>query len=121
MANECVAANCTTGYATGEKKPSFLFPENAELRSKWIYFVNRKDWVPTKCSVICIDHFEEKFIKRGKSRCKLLWELYPVPTIHPSSSTEPSLQRTPALPRRSPRKRTAMEMDEIQVFTDQER
>ena len=121
MVNKCVVANCTTGYATGEKKPSFLFPEITELRSKWIYFVNRKDWIPTKCSVICIDHFEEKFIKRGKSRCKLRWELHPVPTIHPSSIIQPSLQRTPALPRRSPRKRTAKEMDEIQAFTDMDK
>ena len=28
--------------------------------------MNRKDWLPTTSSVICIDHFEEKFVKRGK-------------------------------------------------------
>ena len=35
-----------SGYATGEKKLSFLFPEDEELRKKWIYFVNRKNYNP---------------------------------------------------------------------------
>ena len=28
--------------------------------------MNRKDWLPTAHSVICIDNFEEKCIKRDK-------------------------------------------------------
>ena len=43
--------------------------------------MNRKDWLST---VICIDHFEEKFITRGKKRgmsTPVLWQLHPVPTI----------------------------------------
>ena len=48
MVNECVVTNCTSGYATGEKNPSFLFPEDEELRKKLIYFVNRKNWASTK-------------------------------------------------------------------------
>ena len=37
MVNKCAATNCTSPYATGEKKPSFLFPEDEELRKKWIF------------------------------------------------------------------------------------
>ena len=43
MVDKCVVVNCTSGYITGKKIPSFLFPEDHDVRSKWIYFVNRKD------------------------------------------------------------------------------
>ena len=66
MVNKYLVTNCSTGYKTGQKKSSFHFHEDQELKLKWIYFVNRKDWLPTVQSVICIDLFEEKFIKRGK-------------------------------------------------------
>ena len=66
MVNKYVVTNCSTGYKTGQQKASLHFHEDQELKLKWIYFVNRKDWLPTVQSVICIDLFEEKFIKRGK-------------------------------------------------------
>ena len=67
MVNKCVVTNCASRYTTGEKNPSFLFLENKELCKKWIYFVNCKNWAQTKYSVVCIDHFHDKFIKHGKS------------------------------------------------------
>ena len=72
MVNKCLVTNYSTGYKTGQKKASFHFHEDQELQQKWICFVNHKDWLPTTHSVICIDHFEDKFIKRGKG-CQLLW------------------------------------------------
>ena len=62
MVNKCVVDNCYTGHLTGPRKAIFSFPEDPDLRKRWIYFVNRKDWQPTKHSVICIDHFDEKYI-----------------------------------------------------------
>ena len=101
------------------KKPSFLLPENTDLRKRWIYFVNPKDWIPTKNSVICINHFEDKFIKQGKQRSKLIWELHPVHIIHVQNDMEASPQistlRTPIIPRRSPRKRP-LGTDVLQAF-----
>ena len=47
--------NCSTSYKTGQKKASFHFHEDQELKRKWIYFVNRKDWLPNAHSVICIE------------------------------------------------------------------
>ena len=41
MVNKCVVATCSTGYKTGQKKASFHFHEDQELKQKWIYFVNR--------------------------------------------------------------------------------
>ena len=83
MGNKFVVMNCSTSYKTWQKKASLYFHEDQELKRKWIYFVNRKDWFPTGHSVICIDHFEGKFIKHGK-KCRLLCcgtYMHPVPTI----------------------------------------
>ena len=50
-----------------EKFPLLRFPlKNPELNRKWIGFVNRRDWAPTRRSGICFKHFEEKFLKVGK-------------------------------------------------------
>ena len=46
MVNKCVVTNCTSGYATGAKKQSSLFPEGEDLCKKWIYFANRKNCAP---------------------------------------------------------------------------
>ena len=32
MFNKCVVANGSTGYSTGERQPSFVFPDDEELR-----------------------------------------------------------------------------------------
>ena len=69
----------------------------------------------------CIDHFHDKFIQHGKSRCKLNWELHPVPTIHPCVNSQPSLINTPKVPRPSPRKRALPEPDEFYVFTNRDK
>ena len=71
-----------SGFKSGEKKSSFHFQEDTDLNEKWIYFVDRKNWLPSKNSVICIDHFEKIFIKYGQKKCNLMWELKPVPTAH---------------------------------------
>ena len=66
--------------------------------------MNRKDLLPTAHSVICICHFEEKFIKRGKKMSTpVVQQLHPVPTIHNESNL--SLLRTPTISMKSPRKR----------------
>ena len=83
MVNKCVVKNCSISYKTGQKKAWLYFHEDQELKRRWIYFVNRKYWSPTAHSVICIDHFEVKFIKRGK-KFRLLCcgkYIHPVPTI----------------------------------------
>ena len=68
MVNKCVVTNCSTDYKTGQKKASFDFDEDQELKRKR-NFVNRKDW-------LCIDHFEEKFLKRGKKYQLLCCGMY---------------------------------------------
>ena len=61
MVNKCAAPKCQRGYTSSTRKlSSFHFPlKNEELNKKWIRFVNRSDWVPTKHSVLCELHFED--------------------------------------------------------------
>ena len=50
-----------------------------------VKFVNRREWRPTSCSVLCEKYFKENFIIRVKSpgqRSKLKWTSNPIPTIH---------------------------------------
>ena len=43
MGNKCLVTNYSTGYKTGQKKASFPFHEDQELKRKWICLVNCKD------------------------------------------------------------------------------
>ena len=90
-----------------------------ELKKKWIYFVNRKEWTPTSNSVICVEHFESKYVKYGK-RCTLKWELHPIPTIHTDSISSPSLLRIQVVSRRSPRKRK-QDIDQLKEFQEKDK
>ena len=63
MVNKCWIVNCNSNYVSGTKRSTASFPSDGYLKQKWITFVNRKEWNPTKYSVICLEHFEEKYIK----------------------------------------------------------
>lgn len=65
----CPAYGCKNGYDSQRKQPdckkvSFnLVPKDKELLDKWIRANPRKDWVPTKYTRMCSDHFtDEDFI-----------------------------------------------------------
>ena len=84
MVNKCVIVGCNYGYRKRKcdaenadlidginiKKSSFHFPSaknSIELHQKWIKFVSRKDesgsdWKPSENSVICQDHFDNKYL-----------------------------------------------------------
>ena len=83
-------------HAIPEKFLVFRFPlKSPELNRKWIRFVNRRDWAPTRRSGVCSKYFEKKFLKVGK-RATLRWELQPVPSIYSGNeSIPPSVMRRP--------------------------
>ena len=117
MVNKCAAPKCTSGYTSNKKKLArFYFPlKNPELNEKWVRFVNRKDWEPTKHTVLCKLHFEEKYLRR-RQKCTLEWVMNPVPTIHsPDLLSTPSSLPTKQTSRNPPRKRTFQE-DELSEF-----
>ena len=85
MPRKCSAAGCRTGYAKTKKetkgesnKSTFQFPvDNPELLAKWKVFANIEN--PRAHSSLCEEHFEERYLKRGK-RTTLDWKNNPVPT-----------------------------------------
>ena len=81
-----------------------------KIYNRWIKFVNRKDWQPTSSAVICIKHFEGKFLKKGEheKRFRLIKTLKPIPTIYPASTKTSSTYKV-SLPRKSPKKRVFQE------------
>ena len=69
MVNKCAAPKCTSGYASSEKKQiaKFNFPlKNAKLSKQCIRFVNRRDCLAMKHSVLRELHFEKKYLQRGE-------------------------------------------------------
>ena len=82
---------------------------------KWIKFVNRSDWIPTNNSVLCVKHFKEEFISKGK-RNNLKWSLHPVPTIHSDEVMKrPSCLPNTNVSRKAPTDRNFQE-DELRSF-----
>ena len=58
MPNKCVAVGCHA--KRNENVTYHRFPlQNKELLSLWLKHVNRKDFIPTKHSVLCSYHFSE--------------------------------------------------------------
>jgi len=86
------------------------------LLEKWIQFVNRADWSPSKNSVICAKHFEEKVLHTGK-RTKLKWNLNLIPSIHTTKAVKrPSTSQTPTVSRKAPKPRVFAE-DQLEKFS----
>ena len=86
MGFKCAVVGCKTGYSSGPRKALFKFPEKDTLRAKWIVFVNRKDFVVTESSRICIDHFERLTFLLVKKELDLIvpstsFQLYILPLL----------------------------------------
>ena len=111
MVNKCCVVGCRSNYKGEEIVPVFSFPSDEDIKNRWIKFVNRKDWQPTSSAVICIKHFEGKFLKKGehKKRFRLIKTLKSIPTIYLASTKTSSTYKV-CLPRKFPKKR---------VFQDQ--
>ena len=64
MVNKCVVFGCKSGHDNQQEKVSgFSFPlNNPDLLEKWVKFVNRPEWKPSKSSVICVKHFQQEFV-----------------------------------------------------------
>ena len=119
MVNKCVIYGCKSGYKSNANSlPSFHFLlQKVDLLTKWNKFVNRLDWSPTSNSVICANHFDQKFILNGK-RKKLNWKLTPVPTIYPKSVlSKPSSLPTFTNFRKSP-KSCIYQLDQVDSFVE---
>ena len=122
MVNKCVVYGCRpkSGYLSekiGNPVSTFCFPlDKADLLLKWQQFVNRSNWSVTKNSVICVKHFEDKFLLRGDKQTKLNRKLNPIPSIHTHEALKrPSTLRNPPAPRKPPKVRVFQE-DELSII-----
>ena len=108
MFDKCAALKCS-GYAINKKKQiaKFHFPlKNVELKMQWICFVDRRDWLAAKDSVLCEFFFEEKYLRRGE-KCTRQLPMNPVPTVYPQKLlSEPYSLPTQQTTRTLPRKRS---------------
>ena len=122
MVNKCAVFGCKRGYENQENHNdnddyhAFYFPSGEKkehLLPAWVKFVCRKDWTPTKNSVICEFHFEEHLINKG-DRWTLKWKSNPVPTIltEEMKATPKSVLPTPAPPPRKPPTKRRLEVVE---------
>ena len=121
MVNKCVIFGCKSGYDNQHEKVStFSFPFNRpDLLEKWVKFVNRPNWKPSKSSVVCVKHFKNKLIIHGQ-RKKLKWELQPVPTVHSNKALKrPSTLPIMALPRKLPKPRV-FQNDKLKQFQNKD-
>ena len=87
-----------------------------KIYNRWIKFVNRKDWQPTSSAVVCIKHFEGKFLKKceDEKMFRVIKTLKPIPRISPASTKTSSTYKV-SLPRKSPKKRV-FEQDQYDEF-----
>ena len=98
----------------------FSFPFNKpDLLEKWVKFVKRPSWKPSKSSVICVKHFQKEYIINGQ-RKKLKWEMQPVPTLHTAEALKrPSTLPNTTLPRKAPKVRMYQD-DELNSYENKD-
>ena len=129
MVNKSAVPYCSTGKPANnvgtapsdeKRKSTFHFPVNIDqLTEKWVYFVNKNDWKPSKNSFICERHFAKEYIKYGDKRNHLMYEMNPVQTIHTEEAAKvpASVLRVPTVPRANPVPRNAA-IDEKPMFKE---
>ncbi|XP_063242346.1 zinc finger protein 616-like isoform X5 [Bacillus rossius redtenbacheri] len=83
MVTSCCAINCTERHVKGGKVTFHKFPKDAARRAAWIEAVHRKNWTPTKNSMLCSDHFTEDCFDRTSLSVVRLRE-YAVPSVFPT-------------------------------------
>ncbi|XP_065675543.1 THAP domain-containing protein 1 B-like [Hydra vulgaris] len=60
MVNSCAAYGCSNRYIKGGTKSFHKFPlQNSELCKRWIVALKRENFLPSKHTCICSDHFLE--------------------------------------------------------------
>ncbi|XP_039283168.1 THAP domain-containing protein 1 B-like [Nilaparvata lugens] len=73
MVATCSAYNCSNRFKKGSDISFYHFPKDPDLRKKWIIATKRKDFVPSKWSKLCSEHFStDAFQIRPNAFFKLL-------------------------------------------------
>lgn len=69
MPRRCSIPGCNSNYdsvlkGSNKCESTFAFPKDKNKCEKWLKAIPRKDWTPTKCSVVCAKHFHDSDIIR---------------------------------------------------------
>lgn len=71
MPSSCCVPGCVSNYyrnaRPGAGVPVFTFPADTAKREKWLKAIRRSHFVPSKRTVVCIRHFDNRFIIREDS------------------------------------------------------
>ena len=115
MVYKCCVEECQSNYdKTTVDVPVFSFPKNIELAKRWEIFASGtrgKSWQKKKTSRVCINHFDQKYIKLGvKGRPRLIKKMKPVPSKmvvedNEESAVVSNMKHPVSIPRKSPTKR----------------
>ncbi|XP_035826119.1 uncharacterized protein LOC118477835 [Aplysia californica] len=138
MPRKCCVPGCNTNYdssVNNERVSVFTFPSDPDRRRLWQHKIPRKDFIPTKQSVVCAKHFTEDCILRVDSFTRAVDRKIPrlsdsaYPTIFPNCPSYLS-EPTP-VKRKKPEERLKevenrdeqsfrewMERDKINGFSD---
>ena len=61
MPQTCVSPGCNSGYPPNKNKVEYInyhrFPEDINIRRKWIQLIPRKNWSWSKHQRLCSRHF----------------------------------------------------------------
>lgn len=63
MGRSCCVPGCKSNYGVSDTS-AFRFPKNEDMRRKWLNFIHRDKFIVTNNTLVCIKHFEERFIIR---------------------------------------------------------
>ena len=65
MPDRCCVSNCRSNYdGTNEYISAYQFPRNEELKDLWCRKIPRKNFTPSKRSVVCEKHFRPDMVVR---------------------------------------------------------
>ena len=81
MGRGCDIKGCQRGFLNGTFHGFEFNCKKHELFNVWKSFINNSAW-DFKNSLICYEHFEEKYVNRGQ-RWRLNWDMSPIPTLFP--------------------------------------
>lgn len=70
MPTSCCVPGCKSNYNTDSSVTVFRFPKDPIQCQKWLNAIHRANFTPSKRSVVCIRHFDERYIVREDSVTK---------------------------------------------------
>ncbi|KAG7498045.1 hypothetical protein JOB18_047896 [Solea senegalensis] len=98
------AYNCESANESDEKFFKFPLYHSRKLK-KWLANMKLKDWTPSRFSVLCINHFEEKCLDRTGKCVKLRDDAVPTIFLSPANTQKGKASTKPRSKRNRPQRK----------------